>query len=114
MAKQLVLLAMKPLFHENKGFTLVEMMLVLFILSILIGLSRLSIRIVEFESFENEVLTTQLKSMATSSKNIVEHTNQSNVSILSFNEWGNINMAQTIEGKETYVFQLGAGRYVKK
>lgn len=94
---------------------MLEMMIVLFIISILISISRLAIIPFEFDHFENEVLTSQLMAMSHSEKVIVNHSYLSNVNGLSFNHWGNINMAQTLKTKHhTYVFQLGAGRYDKK
>lgn len=100
--------------RRNSGFTLLEMMMVLFVLSILFSISRLTFKPFEFNQFENEVLSTQLKSLATTSTNELNHPYPSNVSILTFNPWGNINSAQTVQAYKTYVFQLGTGRYVKK
>lgn len=103
--------------HVNRGFTLIEMMIVLMIVS----MSTISLSLV-FKPFtiSDDVLFsdylkhTQIKALATATKQIVE-TDHSNVSKLSFNELGNVNMAQTITlSSKKIVIQLGMGRYIEQ
>lgn len=99
----------------TKGFTLIEMMVVLFCLSTLILLS-LTIRIPilndEIQMFENTYKMIQLKSMSSYTKLPINHDYDSNVFSLTFNHHGNVNQAQTlIINDQKFVVQLGKGRY---
>lgn len=115
MVKLLACQMEKHLFHKKQGFTLIEMMLVLFISS---SLSVIGLRFVsplKFDQFENDVISHQLKAIAHHTTYVVPHDLSSNVASLSFNEWGNINSAQSIDnGNSQFIFQLGTGRYDKK
>ncbi len=87
----------------NKGFTLIEVLVVMFILTVL-G-SVFSIGLVEFESEYFNPKTCQLKAMATKEKCQFNKT-------IRYNENGNINHAQTFKvNNRVCIFQLGMGRY---
>lgn len=99
----------------TKGFTLIEMMVVLFCLSILILLP-LTVKIPIFNDeiliFENTYKMIQLKSMSSYTKLTIYHNYDSNVSNLTFNHHGNVNQAQTLRiHNKIFVVQLGKGRY---
>lgn len=105
---------MELLSQTKRGFTLIEMLLVLFILSILILLTPFRKPSLTLNQFENEYLLAQLQAMSSFGTKQYDHQEQSNASILTFNEWGNVNQAQTIKtSKNTYRIQLGTGRYEK-
>lgn len=88
----------------NKGFTLIEVLLVLFIISLFGIIFFPIIHMPSSQLFDPEAC--QLKAMA-----LKQHCNFTDS--LSFNRNGNINHAQTIvNNKKTCVFQLGMGRYV--
>lgn len=87
----------------NKGFTLIEMMLVLFILVSLTLIFSIKPTLFHYDYFNP--VHCQLKAMSSKEKCELNKT-------LHFNANGNINHAQTISiNKKTCVFQLGMGRY---
>lgn len=110
----LLQLSMELLSQTKRGFTLIEMVLVLFILSLLLILTPIRKPTLTLNQFENEYILTQLQAMSSFSPRQYDHQEDSNVSILTFNEWGNVNQAQTIKtSKSSYRIQLGTGRYEK-
>ena len=87
----------------NKGFTLVEVLIVLLCVVSLTILFNISWQKIEFNHLNPTHL--QLKAMATKQKVSFTKT-------LHFNENGNINRAQTIKlNNKDCVFQLGMGRF---
>lgn len=102
------------LFHKQ-GFTLLEMLIVLLVVSVLSFSSVFVLPKLTVDTFENEYILHQLKALSQHNTQEFKHGYSSNVPSLSFNSWGNVNMAQTIQVKnKTYTIQLGAGRYEKK
>lgn len=101
--------------HLKRGFTLLEMMLFLFITSILFSLSYFVQPQLSINTFEDDYLLSQLKAMSYQTTVTLKSDYESNSHNLSFNAWGNVNQAQTIIVNQVqYTIQLGAGRYDKK
>ena len=100
--------------HNNAGFTLLEMIAVLFCVSMMYGMTY-----VNFPSFrhyqkpmleqvQQDIIITQLKAMATLTKQSISINEQH----VTFNHFGNVNKAQTIEvDNHQIVMELGAGRF---
>lgn len=87
----------------NKGFTLIEMLLVLMVVTILTLVFSTQLKLYEVEYFDP--IQCQLKAMATRERCQFNST-------IHFNQNGNINHAQTIKFHDkTCIFQLGMGRY---
>ncbi|NMB18484.1 MAG: prepilin-type N-terminal cleavage/methylation domain-containing protein [Erysipelothrix sp.] len=88
---------------SKRGFTLLEMLIVMFITSYIVLFALPKLHLVEYLYFNPT--HAQLKAMATKTRVVV-------IDGLWFNENGNINQAQTvIVGKKKCIFQLGMGRY---
>lgn len=90
--------------RNNDGFTLVEILLVMVIITFISGLF-IAPAIVQKETVILNAVDSQLKAMATGQRVSFKDG-------LHFNHRGNINQAKTLQinGKRC-VFQLGMGRY---
>lgn len=87
------------------------MVIVMFIVSMSLSITTFSLPRIELNQFKNDYFSTQLKAMAQFNTNFLTSDFSSNVGSLTFNHWGNVNMAQTIiSKKKTYTVQLGTGR----
>lgn len=97
--------------HINKGFTLLEMLLVLLIISCLTVLSVMKIPTLSINMFEEEYYVHQTKALALAQTQVYNHDFSSNVGSLSFNALGHVNQAQTIMvNNHKFTVQLGMGR----
>lgn len=107
---QLGLVMGKP--SHNRGFALIEVIITLFILSVLIHLSlRITKEEKDFEdqAFFDHYLYVQTESLLKNEVNYIQED-------IWFNANGNINQARTLTlpSGRTYILELGGGRIVKK
>lgn len=110
MVSQLVL-SMELRLVNKQGFTTLELLLVLFVVTISVVLGSVVVPTIELNQFKNEYLLTQLQAMSQSKRIELNSEFDSNVSRLSFNAFGHVNQAQTIIARnKQYTVQLGMGR----
>ncbi len=96
---------------NKRGFSTLEVLMVIFIVSISVTLSSIVVPSIQFSQFKNDYLLTQLQSIAKAKRMVLESEYNSNVNQLSFNALGHVNQAQTVQVKnKQYTVQLGMGR----
>ena len=89
--------------QQNKGFTLIEVLVCLLIISLILLFSMNSF--IKFSNSYFNPVYYQLEAMATKKRTKMD-------SVIWFNENGNINQARTIKiNNKKCVFQLGMGRF---
>jgi len=96
--------------YQNKGFTLLDCLLIMFIISMISVISISHIKVLEFNEkyFISDYLTKQVDSLI--NKQTTYYVNKYSKYPIYFNEKGNVNMAQTVyvDNHKIIIF-LGSG-----